>query len=231
MEELRAALMENTAAKKRFSRGQLNVLAALVIVTLGVYGALAVFFARQKPVPTSIAVEPAGEGRLELGVAHEKAQAWAVGWQSDAQLVGAVTRWQLTGGDRLTSYWPSWSFSFYSPAAGQVQTLTVDQAGAQPVRQVSVGKAPVPVKADWSLDSDDLLSTFMAHGGDQFIREHAHVNLHLCLSGQDVGRPADTVRPADALRPIWYLSAIDPEARRSFVVGVDALSRQVVLTD
>jgi hypothetical protein len=218
MEELRAVLIEETAAKRRFSRGQLNVLAALVIVTLGVYGALTVFFARQKPVPTSITVEPAGAGGLELGVAHEQAQAWAVRWRSDAQLVGAVTRWQLTERDRLTPYRPSWSFTFYSPAAGQVQTLTVDQAGAHPVRQVPVGRAPVPVEADWSLDSDDLLSTFMTYGGEQFIRGHAHANLHFRLSGQDAGRP------------IWYLSAIDPQARRSFVVAVDALSRQVVLT-
>jgi hypothetical protein len=86
------------------------------------------------------------------------------------------------------------------------------------VRQVSVSKAPVPVKADWSLGSDELLYTFMAHGGEAFVREHAHVNLHFYLSGQDAGRP------------IWYLSAIAPEARQSFVVGVDALSRQVILT-
>jgi hypothetical protein len=218
MEELRAAITEQAPAKQRFSRGQLTVLVALVIVTLGIYGALTAFFARQKLVPTSIAVEPARDGRLELGVAHEKAQTWAVGWRSDAQLVGAVARWQLAGGDRLTPYRPSWSFSFYSPAAGQVQTITVDQAGAQPVRRVPVSKAPVPVEADWSLDGDDLLSTFMAYGGNEFMREHAHVNLHFRLSGQDAGRP------------IWYLSAIDPEARQSFVVGVDALSRQVVLT-
>jgi hypothetical protein len=219
MEELRAALTEKAPAKKRFSRGQVTFLVALAIVTLGVYGALTLFFARQRRVPTPITEGPARGSRLELGVAHKKAQAWAVRWRSDAQLVGAVTRWQLTGGDRLTIYRPAWSFSFYSPAAGQIQTITVDQAGAQPIRRVPVSKAPVPVEADWSLDGSDLLSTFMAYGGDEFMREHAHVNLHFRLSGQDAGRP------------IWYLSAIDPEARQSFVVGVDALSRQVVLTD
>jgi hypothetical protein len=219
MEELRAAVTETAPANRRFSRSQVNVLVALIIVTLGVYGALTVFFARQNRVPTSITFESARDGRPELEVAREKAQTWAVGWRSDAQLVGAATRWQPKRGDRLTSYRSSWSFSFYSPAAGQVQTITVDRTGAQPVRQVSVSKAPVPVEADWSLDSDDLLSTFMAYGGDEFIREHARVNLHFRLSGQD------------AERPTWYLSAIDPEARQSFVVGVDALSRQVVLTD
>jgi hypothetical protein len=218
MEELRAALTERAPAKKRLNPAQVEVLVALVIVTLGVYGALTVFFARQKRVPTPVTVEAPRDGRLELRVAHEKAKVWAVGWQPDAQLVGTVTRWQLTASDPSMPYRPAWSFSFYSPAAGQVQTITVDPAGVQPVRQVSVSKAPVPVEADWSLDSGDLLLTFMAHGGEEFVRERAHVNLHFCLSGQN------------GERPVWYLSAIDPEARQSFGIGVDALSRQIVWT-
>jgi hypothetical protein len=219
MEELRAALTEEAPAKKRFDRTQAQILVTLVLVTLGVYGALTVFFARPKRVPSSMTVEPERDGRLELGVAHEKAQTWAVRWQADAELVSIVTRWQLAGGDRLTPYRPSWSFGFYSPALSELQILTVDQAGVQPVRQVSVSKAPAPIDADWSLDSGDLLFTFMANGGEEFVREHAHVNLHFRLSGQD------------GERPIWYLSAIDPKARQSFVVGVDALSRQVVLAN
>jgi hypothetical protein len=219
MEELRAALTEKAPARKRFKRAQAHVLVTLAIVTLGVYGALMVFFARPKRVSTSMTVEPARDGRLELGVAHEKAQAWAVRWKPDAQLVSTITRWQLAGGDHLTPYRSSWSFSFYSPAAGYVQTITVDRAGVQPIRQVSVSKAPAPVEADWRLDSGDLLFTFMANGGEEFVREHAHVNLHFRLSRQD------------GEGPIWYLSGIAPEARQSFVVGVDALSRQVVLAD
>jgi hypothetical protein len=219
MEELRKALTgEAPTKKKRFSRGQVYILSALAIAALGIYGLLMVSFVRGNRAPTPITAGSAGGGRVELGVAHKRAQRWAVKWQPDAQLVGAATRWQLTGGDRLTIYRPSWSFSFYSPAAGQVQILTVDEAGVQPIRQVPVGKAPAPVEADWSIDSDDLLYTFMAYGGEKFLGEHAHVNLHFRLSGQDAGRP------------IWYLSAIDPETRQSFVVGVDALSRQVVQT-
>jgi hypothetical protein len=225
MEELRAALREKTPAKRRFNRGQAKVLVVLGVVILGLFGALIAFYVRQERAPTAVAAAPAGDGRLELGVAHDMARTWAVGWQADAQLVGAGTRWQLTGGDGLTPYRPSWSFSFHSPAAGQVQILTVDQAGVHPVRQVAVGKAPAPVEADWSLDSDELLSTFMTHGGEAFLRGHAHANLHFRLSGRDAAGPADR---GDS---VWYLSAIDPEARRSFVVRVDARSRQVVLAE
>jgi hypothetical protein len=95
--------------------------------------------------------------------------------------------------------------------------MTVDRAGAQLVRRVPVRKAPVSVEADWSLGSEELLITFLAYGGEEFIREHAHANLHFRLSGQE------------GERPTWYLSAIDPVARESFVVRVDALSRQASL--
>jgi len=218
LEELRAAVIEKATVKKHFSPGQIAVLVTLIVVALGVYGALMAFLARPISVPTPISIEPIRGGNLELQFAHEMAQVWAEGWRSDAQLVGAVTRWQLTGDDRLTPYRPSWSFSFYSPAAGQVQTITVDQTGAQPVRQVPVSKAPMAVTADWSLTSDDLWLIFMAYGGDEFIRQHSRVDLQVRLSGQD------------GEHPIWYISAIAPEARQLFVIGVDALSRQVVQT-
>jgi len=223
-QELRAAIIEKgqprkaSPPEKRFGRGQIRILVLLALITLGILGALSVLLTRQERPPAPIVAEPAAVGKLELQVAREKAQSWAVGWRPDAQLVGADAQWQLTDGDRTALPLASWSFSFYSPAAGQVRIVTIDQAGTQPVRQAPVGKAPVPVTADWSLTADDLLLTFLAHGGHAFIREHARVSLHFRLSAQD------------GERPIWYLSAIAPEARQSFTVSVDALSRQIVRT-
>jgi hypothetical protein len=146
-------------------------------------------------------------------------------WQPDAHLVGAVARQQLREGAPTAPGALSWSFSFYSPAAGQAQIITANPAGVQPVRQVPVGKAPVPVETGWSLGREELLSIFEAHGGDEFVRGRPHVNLHFRLSGADRGRPADTGRP------VWTVSAIDPEARQSFSVAVDALSREVLLAE
>jgi hypothetical protein len=211
-------MAENTQNRQLFNRCQVAILVGLVVITLCVYGVVAVSLFGQERTPTRIITEPPKGSKLELQPAREKAQALAWEWQPDAQLVSVVTWWQLTGDDRLTLYRPSWSFSFYSPAADQVQIVTVDQKSARAIRQISVSKAPVPVEADWSLDSDDLLLTFMAYGGEEFMREHPQVNLHFHLSGQD------------AERPTWYLSAIDPQARQSFMVSVDALSRQVVST-
>jgi hypothetical protein len=222
MQDRRVVFGPSTPPNQRLTRGQKGILVVLALVTLVVYGILAMFIARVQPwgAPAPAAhAAVAASARPGLQGAHERAHAWAVGWQRDAQLVGAAARWQLTGGETLAPDRASWSFSFYSPAAQQVQVLTADGTVARPVRQVPVKQAPVPVQADWGLDSRDLVVIFMAHGGEPFLRQHAHVSVHFRLSGQDAGRP------------IWYLAAIAPEARQSFMVGVDALTRQVVLKE
>jgi len=224
-QELRAAIIEKGQPRKapppekRFSRGQIRILLALALVTLGILGALSVLLTQQERPPASFAVQAAAVGKPELQVTHEKARSRAVEWQPDAELVSAAAQWQLAGGERLMLEQASWSFNFYSPATSQVQIIVVDQAGAHPVRQIPVSRAPVPVGAGWSTEGNDLLQTFLAHGGEQFIRQHDPVSVHFRLSAQERGRPT------------WYLGAIAPEARQSFVVGVDALSRRVVLKD
>jgi hypothetical protein len=200
-------------------RRQKVFLVGLVAVNLLIYGALAMFFLGQRRTPRRVRPDATTGGKLELQVAYEKAEKSASRWQPDAQLVGVTTWWHLSGNDALTLYRPAWSFSFYSPATHEVQVVKVDREGAQAVRESRVGVAPAPVEADWAFDSNDLLLTFMAYGGEDFLGEHASANIHFRLSGQEGGRS------------IWYLSAIDPVSRQSFTLSVDALSREVVSTN
>jgi hypothetical protein len=72
------------------------------------------------------------------------------------------------------------------------------------------------VEGDWALDADDLLLTFMACGGETFLQMHAPTNIHAQLGRTETGSFA------------WTISAIDPVAKESFTVGIDALSRQVI---
>jgi hypothetical protein len=227
MQDLRATLRETAPPQPRFTEAQKTVLFGMAAALLVVYGTLAIIVVRywpapvpvHAPAPAPVLAAPVEAGKPELRVAREQARAWVAGWQPDAQLVSAVAGWQLAGGDRPAPGQASWSFSYYSPAAGLVQIVTVDRAGARPIRQIPVGKAPAPVTADWSLGDGDLLLTFLSHGGEAFLRRHAHVSLHFRLSAQERDRA------------VWYLSAIAPEARESHVVAVDALSRQVVPTN
>jgi hypothetical protein len=154
---------------------------------------------------------------FDLQTAHRQALTLALVWQPDAQLVGATASWQLASGDRLTLHQPAWSFSFYSPATRIVQVVTVDRRGAQVGPQQRVEVAPQYARLDWNLGGDDLLLTFLGYGGEEFIGAHPGANVHLQLKGED------------DVRSVWYITAIDPVARQSLTVGVDALSRQIIM--
>ena len=197
-----------------FTRGQSFLLAVLVAVTVAVYGMLAVALVKERVAPMPVVQASAASGSLTLDRARSVATDLAVGSRADAYLVGATATWRLAGGDRLTLYRPAWAFRFYSPSAHRVQVVTVDQDGGRVERSVPVHTPPQRVDADWSLGAGDLLLIWMAHGGEEFMRDNAHVNIHCQLT-------------AEGGRPIWQVIALDPATRRSLVVRIDALTRQV----
>lgn len=217
MSDLNAHL--NSQSRGFFRRYQTWILLGLLGINVIIYGAVwwlsrdsgSVDNAQPGPVA-------AGEG-LELRSAYQEALAVALNWQPDAQLVGATTSWQLGSGDVLTLHRSTWAFQFYSPGAQRMHTVTVNPDGAQAGRQQSVKVAPRQVTPDWDLDSDALLLTFLGHGGQGFFDAHPSANFHLSLKGTESGRA------------VWHITAIDPVARQSFVVQVDARSRQVLSSD
>ncbi len=197
-----------------FGHWQRLMLLGIVAVNLCLYGT--VFFWANKGGSSSNTKLTPGEA-LDLQTAHRQALTLALVWQPDAQLVGATASWQLASGDHLTLHQPAWSFSFYSPAAREVQVMTVDQRGAQAGPQQRVDIAPQYARLDWNLGGDDLLLTFLGYGGEEFIGAHPGANVHLQLKGED------------DVSSVWYITAIDPLARQSLTVGVDALSRQMIM--
>ena len=204
------------SAKGRFSRGQIWLLIGVSALIAFVYGILAAVVLGRRAAPASGIRAVQTTESLKLDVAHERALALAAGWQPDAQLVGVNTSWQLAAGDELTLGRPTWSFRFYSPAARQIQLVMVDKGGARALRQIPVRAAPPPVEADWDLGSQDLMLIFLAYGGKEYLARHANASVHFYLKREGDGRST------------WTLSGLDPVARQSFVVGVDALSREVV---
>ena len=207
--------MQRPNKKRRFSHGQKLILLGVVAVNVCLYATVLLLVQTGEP-PKSAPDLTTGEP-LELQGAYERALTLALSWQPDAQLVGVTTSWQLAAGDSLTLQRPAWSFSFYSPAVGQIQTVFVDQKGVQAGRRQAASTAPQRVAPDWSLDSDDLLLTFLSYGGQDFMGVHPSANVHLQLKGEETGRS------------IWYITAVDATARQSLMVTVDAHSREVVL--
>jgi hypothetical protein len=203
--------------QKRINRPQILILLGMLLINVCVYGGMLILSRGSESieVPQALtASEP-----LELRVAYEQALALALQWQPDVQVVGATTSWQLAAGELLTLHRPAWSFSFYSPAAKEVQVLTVDQGGAQAVAFQSARTPPQQVAPDWGLNSDELLLTFLSYGGKAFIGAHPDANIHIQL------------KAGQADRPVWYITAVDPVARQSLIVGIDAQTRQVVLSE
>jgi hypothetical protein len=188
----------------------------VIVVNVGLYGAIYVLSQQWDSARDAPRVM-AAEQTLTLGAAYRQALALALGWQPDVQLSGATTTWSLANGDRLTLSRSTWSFSFYSPAARQIQVVTVDKAGAQAGRRRSVSAVPQPVNSDWNLDSDDLLLTFLSYGGQAFLGDHPGANVHVWLEAAEDGRS------------VWYMTAVDPVSRQSLFIGMDARSRQIVL--
>lgn len=213
-------MQTNGSGQRRthFGRRHILILMGLSIGVLGVYGVLGAVMMSQHQVPApQVQIAATSDSSLKLSAAHQQAQALATGWQADAQVIGVASSWRLASGEQLTLHRPAWSFSFYSPAAQQVQVVTVNQTGAEATRQTLVRSALPAVQADWNVDSSELLFTFMAYGGEEFIKGHSLVNIHVQLRQQDDGRS------------VWYMTAIDPELRQSLTVGIDALSRQVIV--
>ena len=208
--------METDAQEKRgLTRGQGAVLLVLIVAIAGVYVLVALAL-RGRGAASSGPVQTARPAPVALSEAQVQAGEWAAGWQADAQLVGVTGGWQAGGSDGATLYPSAWTFSYYSAGAGSVQIVTVEQDGTSALRQMPAHQAPVAVEADWGFVSEDMLLTFVAHGGQAFLADHPQASLRAQLSGREGGRS------------IWYVSAIDPVAGASLQVKIDALSREVL---
>jgi hypothetical protein len=208
---------QGSQASPHINHRQTTILLAVVLLNIVLYGALWLMSQRtQSDEPPAVQVSRSGES-IALQAAFEKAEATARNWQADAQITGATTSWQVASGDQLTLQRADWSFSFFSPAAGRVQLVTVDNQGAQATRQQPARMEPKPVMPDWTLDSDDLLLTFLGRGGQDFINAHPRANIHLQLKSDDAGNA------------IWYVTAVDPVGRQTFNLEIDANSREIVL--
>ena len=215
MEDLRESLNKKVRMRRRIEK---LLLLAVVVINVCVFGGMWLLSqgvgaadTRSQPLAVATTVELHGAYKQALGV--------ALGWRNDVELVSVASSWQMAAGDRLTLQRPAWSFSFYSPAARQVKVVTVDQQGAQDGPQQPVDIAPRQVSPDWSMGSEDLLLTFLSYGGQAFMNTHPHGNIHLQLRSEDGGRS------------VWYVTGVDPVARQTLLVVVDALSRQVIVGD
>jgi hypothetical protein len=116
--------------------------------------------------------------------AYTQAKGVAQDWAEDAQLLDGTAIWPP--GVQFGPLDASWSFVFFSPQKQQVALVTVADNQARLFRSRPAETAYRPARtADWLLDSPDIITAVMAHGGHDFIQQHGSATLALKIDLND----------------------------------------------
>lgn len=145
---------------------------------------------------------------------YTQAEAIAVGWRADAQLLSCRASWEQTA-INLVGRPVEWTFRFYSPQSKRLYFVMVAPGGAvraiQHVRPVNEPPPVVPLD-DWQLDSPAALANWLNIGGGAFLGRHAGGTVIAQLSVRAHGQP-----------PQWTVAGYDPTTDESFAATVDAV--------
>lgn len=190
--------------------GTRRILLALLVATLAVMLVLLlwVWMARPANVPPTVSAPPAPAiptAEEALGPAKEA----ALGWQGDAQLVGVSASWSRARRETLLAGPNGWSFLFYSPAAGEIRYVGVDEGGAALGRQFPAPTPPETLEG-WRFPAADALLVFLASGGERYLRERPGAAVHIHLG-------------AESGRAVWTVLAVEGN-KEPFIVRLDALT-------
>lgn len=208
------------------------ILGILLVVLLGVVAVLAVMFwirpdASGPPANSATAIAQranaiaptppfAGQtAKVAYAAALQKAQEW----HDDAILVNASATWpQGTSQQDLLAGTTTWGFSFYSPQAASLATISVVDNQASLVSETAHQQPAPPLEASgWNLDSRDAIQQFLSEGGVNFIGNNGITTLTAMLS---LDNPNNRIE--------WLLSLFATQTERSFTMRIDATSGEVL---
>jgi hypothetical protein len=138
------------------------------------------------------------------------ARAVALAWQPDAQLYQLSAVWpQGAGAETLRRGAATWGVTFYSPAAGAAQLITVVEGSAVAVETTPFQPdGPLADAANWRVDSDDAVAHLLDNGGDAFVRAAGVSTLTLTLT-------------ADG-RLTWLMTLFAPGSGQALNMELDA---------
>lgn len=174
--------------------------------------------ATPSPAPSATPTEVVAAA-LTAQEAYDLAIAEAQAWQSDVVLNEIQTTILDLLDEEGTS--ESWSFSFYSPSTGELQTFLLQNGVIRPTSPVPLPQAPnlVPFDDAVILDTKQIYDTAAAAGGAAIMAEGYEPSAAL------------TQYPLDETVPTWYVNYMDPDtAQVAFTVIIDARSGNVIQT-
>ncbi|MCB0207841.1 MAG: protein kinase [Anaerolineae bacterium] len=168
------------------------------------------------PAPTATPTEAVAVA-LNAQDAYDLAIEQAQAWQPDVVLSEIQTTFIDLLDEEGTS--ESWSFSFYSPSTGELQTFLLQNGAIQPTTPVPLPQQPNLVAFDDSviLDTKRIFDIAAAAGGAGIMAEGYEPSAAL------------TQYPLDETIPTWYVNYMNPDtAEVVFTVIIEARSGDVM---
>lgn len=152
-------------------------------------------------------------------VAFVAAQSTATTWQSDATLLNASATWpQGANATDLLTGETTWSFTFYSPQAGQTALISVVENEAELLSTSDYQPTSAVLNAaGWQLDSKDVIEQFLNQGGEQFISSNGVTTLTTMLTTNN-----------EANRIEWFISLFGDQTGASMSMRIDATSGEIL---
>jgi hypothetical protein len=187
------------------------LIVGLVLLVAVTYGGLAILLVNSSF--TEVSESRGFSARDALPAAEEAARAW----QSDAQLVSANASWRGLPPDELLTAEVSWSYTFFSPQARTVRVWSVTPQGAAAAETITANpNTRVLDFATWKVDSPQVLTTFLDHGGRGFLEENPEATVNLRLGPSEEGESS-----------IWLAFGLSSSNRSTLTVQVDPTSGEV----
>jgi hypothetical protein len=167
--------------------------------------------------PVEESTEEAVLGALTGQEAYDLALAEALAWQADAALtsMGTTTLGPLDAEGKSES----WTFTFWSPSAGEMLTLPFINGvlNTPPAVQMPADPGTIPAMDAVILEMKSIYDTAATAAGSQYLSEEYYVIAGL------------TPYPLDESIPTWYIHYHDAQNNTvSFTVIIDARSGEVI---
>ena len=172
-------------------------------------------------VPQPVATHTVVYTQVTARSQYPTAEATALAWQPDAQLVSLTATWRETAVNLVGS--PiEWVFRFYSPSRQHYYFVTIAPdgrvQGVEHARPVDLPPPLIPGDA-WQVDSVAALATWLDYGGGAMLGANPGIEVSAQLNV-----------PTPGGDPTWAVVGFDPGSNDFLTVMIHADSGEVLET-
>lgn len=198
------------------------VLVILGVVLVLVYGTLAVLVVGLSGRGLPQSSPPTDSGLTDAPLTAKEAYALGLyearSWQNDAQLVSATASWANVGSQEQLAEDVAWGFTFLSAQSREAKIVSVTRLGAEGAREMpSTATMRTADVSLWDVDSPEVVSLLLEHGGRDFLSQHPGATISLRLGPEE-----------DSSRLVWLAIGIQSADKSTLVLEVDASTGEVL---